>query len=372
MLREFFSSWFGRLMAMMLLIGSAFTASHHSVRAQEKALNPVVSRLIQNYVAELQTFDISAKTHAKAMSGLCMSPNAAKLEQTRATFRSLSMSHARINVIYFGPIRTQTRLERLLFWPDPRGRGLKQISSALASLDPSVTSTETLKQKSVALQGLGVQDYLLFGRNAETLADNIKQPEAVHRCLFALASAGVIADIAQNLLAEWTGGYGGRLLNAHDADPIHRNQDEVMQKFLSSIAEALQVVGEQKLRAVLKSQPQKARPKRAPLWRSEMTLSHLSQTISRLQDFFAQDLWRPLENQRVQYSVRLIHTELDLAHKALEAMDPSDWMKVSQNPDIHGQFTAITFGLINAHELLTKQLMFALNLSAGFNSLDGD
>ena len=60
-----------------------------------------------------------------------------------------------------GRSRRKTRLERILFWPDRKSIGLKQVQAALAAKDTSITDAGKLKGKSVAVQGLGALEFLL-------------------------------------------------------------------------------------------------------------------------------------------------------------------------------------------------------------------
>ncbi len=70
-----------------------------------------------------------------------------------------------------GPAREDNRFERLFFWPDRRGRGLRQVQGILAEEDETATDPATLYQKSVAVQGLLALDFVLSGEGNETLVE---------------------------------------------------------------------------------------------------------------------------------------------------------------------------------------------------------
>ncbi len=111
----------------------------------------------------------------------------------------------RIEHITFGPIAEGNRHERMFFWPDRRGLGARQIAAAVASRDPTVLEPTSLASKSVALQGLGAIEQVLFGE----WPDAVEADARSYRCGFARSIAANMAATAQAVSAEWarTDGY---------------------------------------------------------------------------------------------------------------------------------------------------------------------
>jgi predicted lipoprotein len=70
--------------------------------------------------------------------------------------------------IRFGPVTEENRLERILFWPDRKGIGLKQVQAAIAGEDATAADPQTLPGKSVAMQGLGALEFVLFGTGSDS------------------------------------------------------------------------------------------------------------------------------------------------------------------------------------------------------------
>ena len=79
-----------------------------------------------------------------------------------------------------------------LFWPDRKGIALRQVQAILAKQDATATDPATLKTKSVAVQGLGALEYVLFGTGAEALA----LPEGDFRCDYGNAITSAVSDVA--------------------------------------------------------------------------------------------------------------------------------------------------------------------------------
>ena len=83
----------------------------------------------------------------------------------------------------------------MLFWPDRKGIGLKQVQAALAAKDPTAADAAQLAGKSVAMQGLGALEFVLFGTGAETLAGT----GDAYRCAYGAAIAANLDGIAAEL-----------------------------------------------------------------------------------------------------------------------------------------------------------------------------
>ena len=101
--------------------------------------------------------------------GAVQNPSPAALDAARDAARAALLAWGRIEPLRFGPIIQQQRIERLLFYPDPHGIVAKQISQAArqarceADIEP-----DKLAGASVAVQGFGAVDAVLYGNGAES------------------------------------------------------------------------------------------------------------------------------------------------------------------------------------------------------------
>ena len=95
---------------------------------------------------------------------LCSAPGEDQLKAARANFRETVIAWSEIEWFRFGPIVRENRVERILFFPDRKGTGLRQVQSALAKEDQTVLELSSLQKKSVALQGLGALEFVLSER----------------------------------------------------------------------------------------------------------------------------------------------------------------------------------------------------------------
>ena len=98
--------------------------------------------------------------------------------QAKQAFAATVAAWSKVEILRFGPVTEDHRYERLFYWPDPKGIGLRQVQEALAKQDESVTLPDELAGKSVALQGLPALEYLLYGDGAEASPRNARSSAA--------------------------------------------------------------------------------------------------------------------------------------------------------------------------------------------------
>ncbi len=128
-----------------------------------------------------ETFRDKARALESTMQALCADPSANKMNDAKQGFADTVDAWSHIEIVRVGPVIEQNRFERILYYPDKKGLGLKQVQRYLADKDESVTTADGLKTKSVAAQGLGALEFVLYGTGAEALT--------ARRMIFAAAMA---------------------------------------------------------------------------------------------------------------------------------------------------------------------------------------
>ena len=254
-----------------------------------------------------------------AVMPLCETPSSAQLELVQRAYADLVSAWGSIEMVRFGPVLGDNILDRFLFYPDRKGRGLKQVQKALATKDQSVLGAEQLARKSVALQGLGTLDFILSGSGAEQLA----VAGNPFRCQFALSIAGNLQNMATTLDDGWN---SDLLFVAMWSQPGPQNTvfidgREAIAHLLSTIVHALEAVREVRLAAFLKNDPAKDRPRSAVLWRSQNTLRLMRANVrsmarfyntSRLEDALPDELRQEVsEDIRRQFDALIRSMDID-------------------------------------------------------------
>ena len=134
--------------------------------------------LEQHILPGYARFDAAAHTFAQKTAALCQAPSPTALAEARDSARDALLAWGRIEHIRFGPITENKRLDRLIFYPDPRGFARKQIARLLRLHDEADLAPDKLAQASVAVQGFTAVDRVLWGKGSDALASPRRRPRS--------------------------------------------------------------------------------------------------------------------------------------------------------------------------------------------------
>lgn len=352
------------------LVAASLATTIHTAQAEEHHrswVDAATKRVIEPAYAD---FSVVAEASTIVLADLCEDPSAVTLEASRDTFAELVVAFARIEPYRFGPARSENRIERLFFWPDPRSRGLRQVQAILSSQDGTATTQTSLYQKSVAAQGIPALDFVLSGAGSEML----ETPDGDFRCRYGLAIAQNIAAIASELRDQWVGaeGYAARMRAAGPDQPTYRSPSEALSEILRAAREQTQIVRDFKLARVLGDAFGKAKPKRAPLWRSSLSLDMVHANLSTVAALLSS--W-PTEGSSARSDLRdQALFELGQARAVIAEIhaQTKDIAIAVNDPSLYERLSYATIPLEGAERLLTERIPASLGLGVGFNSLDGD
>lgn len=292
-----------------------------------------------------------------------------QLEELRAAFKGAVAAWSRIELYRLGPLLENDRSDRTLFWPDRRGIALKQVQQILAGADGAALDPSALREKSVAVQGLGALEFVLFGTGSETLAS----PQAEFRCGYAKAITALLDQTADELVEGWQdqGGIASRLILPTDMDPEFRNEDEVRQALVSLLAHGVEAIRDQRILPFLGREGEPSKPKSAPFWRSGMTMASILGNFEGLRRLFeASELgaYVPEENAGIGPEVLADFDALAKDGALVSGTTDVAVTDVVQRAALQRMVaTSQALG-----QVLGEQLPAALGLSVGFSSLDGD
>ena len=245
----------------------------------------VIDRAIDGFVRPAYaTFHEEAASADKAVAALCKDPSQANLDAARAKFADLVKAWSQAEIIQFGPITEDNRLERILYWPDRKSIGLKQVQAAIAGEDKSAADAATLHTKSVAMQGLGALEYILYGTGADDLAGK----DGAYRCAFGAAVAGNIDNIAMAVDAEWAGpdGFAKLWNNPGPDNPVYRDGTESVTELMEVFINGLEMVRDVRVKGFLGDKPDADKPKGAIFWRSDLTGTSLAGNLEGMDRLF--------------------------------------------------------------------------------------
>lgn len=316
--------------------------------------------------------DAAAQTE-QALAAYCAAPADVGLgKAVRERFEALAAAWGRVSFLRFGPLVEANRFERFFFFPDVRGLVVKQTSALLAAADAQLLDVETLRSRSVAVQGLGALEYALFDTNASA---TIARDDAVgrYRCAYARGVAGALRRTAQELAAAWsaTGVFAREFSRPAATHRLYRSTTEVAAEAVKATSGGIQFVRDVLLLPALGGDTAAARGQRLPLWRSGATAALFIGTLEGLRDFLdagrlaaalaPDQRWVPAsfaeEAGRIAAQWRSLSLPLDAA---------------VSDPQARGTLELTVLQLKNLKDVNDSYLAPALGVSIGFNAFDGD
>lgn len=355
-----------KLTSIILFLLSFGPAIAQDDVATKNVLSNVLVEYIQPRYADLFT---KSQTLRSAATELCQSASKQNLELAQSEFIGFANSWARIEWFRVGPIMSKNRVERILFYPDRKSTGLKQVQRALLNQDQTVTNFNRLAQKSVAVQGLGALEFILFGTGFEDL----QSATGSHRCRFANAVAQNLEHISKTLSDGWANGSMAAQfwINPNDENPLFRDDNEALNVLIGTLVHGLEALKDVRIGAFLKEEAKLDRPKSALMWRSENTIGMIENGLEGLNELFDKSGIETLlgaENRNISDAIRF---EFNQAINTARILNKSVFDILADNEErqkVSYLKLAIGFTMSRIDENLSRQL----GLSAGFSFGDGD
>jgi hypothetical protein len=350
------------LLALLLLAGPAAPQG----RVSTDTVHMVMARTIEDVVRPgYAAFADSVGKLEKGMAELCARPSASAYGTVRDVFAEAVAAWSGIDFIRFGPAAAANRLERVQYWPDRKSIGLKQVQEILATRDPSAADAASLAGKSVAVQGLGALEFVLFGTGSEALASS-GDP---FRCRYGQAIAVNLATIASELQAGWADGSAASTKWTVGRDP--EAAAATLNELLSTVIHGLEAVRDVRLRGFLDVASGKDRPKLAIFWRSCQTIASIRANIAGLARMFDESAMialLPEGETGIADSIRFEFNELDGLLSGLGG--PID--KLLSDDASRDRLVVADLVIKSLVERFDTQFAPAAGLSAGFSFSDGD
>ncbi|RFC64057.1 peptidase M75, Imelysin [Fulvimarina endophytica] len=319
-----------------------------------------------------QAFDDAVREQAFMLETLCSDPTKENLQSAQENFGGLVSAFSKIEFVRFGPIREDNRLERILFFPDPRGVMAKQVQAILKDQADNALHAETLAEKSVAVQGLPALQYVLFGDGSDDLATE----SGAYRCSYGKAIAANLSSISTALVEEWGDetGISERLMEPAEDDPVYRTASDSLGAIVSIFTEGLEIVADQRLSPPLSAEDGADAPAKPNLFlfgASDNALTALQGDFEGLQQLFeAVDFPAvlPADKQFLGPSIELEFTQIGSNLDAVE----TPLSEAVADADSLGKLGYVLIATRSLRSQFTDQLAPALGLASGFSSLDGD
>jgi uncharacterized protein len=357
-----------RLLLAACLAQQVVTAP--AIAAEPPGAAAMVQGAIEGYVRPAYaSFASSAGALGEAVDALCAAHSPAQLAAARIAFSATVAAWSRVELVRFGPVTEENRLERVLYWPDRRSTGLKQVQAILAEEDASAVAPASLAGKSVAVQGLGALDFALFGTGSDDLAN-----AAGFRCAYAAAISGNVGTIAARLDAAWAEGEGvaGLWATPGPENPLYRDGGEALGELLDTMIHGLELVRDVRINGFLGQESAGDKPKQALFWRSGTTIAVLRGNLASIDGLLeASGMATHLPEDR-RWIVQSARFEFRNADRALARLDGVPVDAILADPDLRSKLDYVRLVTSSLSDVIGRQLSGEFGLTAGFSSLDGD
>ncbi len=332
--------------------------------------NAVIERTIHVFVKPAYERLAGATGTLEAdMAALCGSPSRDRLETARNGFKAAIESWSRVEIVRFGPVTENNRLERLQFWPDRKGIGLKQVQAAIASEDAAAADAGRLAGKSVAMQGFGALEYVLFG----TGADELGRSGPAYRCSYGKAIAGNVAAIAAETSAAWKDpeGFAASWINPAPGNPVYHTDAEALTELLDTLVQGLEMLRDVRIDGFLGNDASGDRPKQAIFWRAQATTASLEGNLEGLAEIMTASGVRDVLPANGRWVADSIDAQFANGVDALARL-AAPVETVLRNPKQRERLAFARVVTTSLSATIGVRLAGELGLTAGFSSLDGD
>jgi hypothetical protein len=351
-------------LVLAVLAGPAVATGMDPIASRQQA---VVTRAVEGYLRPAyHAFRHRAETLAHAVDHFCANPGRIEHLAVRDAFGTAVTAWARLDFLRFGPAAADARLERIAFWPDPRGVVERQLRQLIAGPSLAGLDAARIAGQSAAVQGLPAIERLVVVLPADT------DPAGLARnCIVAKAAAGNVAAIAGELDAAWSRD-DVLILTPGPDNPAYRSWEEAANEVLKASLTGLEQIRDLALRPAMGDAPDKARPNRFPYARSGATVAYLAAAIAAQRDFIdASGIAAGLPEQDA-WAQGSVDFELHQAERTLAALAGNDVGAIATEPALRGKLDYVTIALASVRATMASTIATDLGLSVGFNALDGD
>lgn len=355
---------------LLLLAGCVTTPAEPAT----DSLDGLGARVLRDYIRPhaRALVESTARLHG-AVDAYCAQPaDAQRRARVERNLADVVGAWAGVELLRFGPLVEQNRLEQFFFWPDPRGVLQRQVRTLLAAADPALLQEGNLQAQSVATQGIPALEYVLHADEAPT---RIAQGDASgrYRCEFAAAVSGNLARLAMEIDAGWntSASLAAEFSRPSPRNDIYRSNTEVATEVLKALSTALHVARDQKLAPALGDDAATARGNLLPLHRAGLTAHYLASGAAALSQFVAAGEFGaalPADSAWVESNLR---EELQRVREDFEGLSMPVDRAVTDASERDAVLHAALL-LANARAIVDEYLAPALGVNLGFNALDGD
>lgn len=308
---------------------------------------------------------------ASNMQGLCADRSQPALAGARQQFGSVVRAWSMIESVRFGPVLKDNRLERILFYPDRQGIGLRQVQKILGTRDQRAIHLDSLQKKSVAVQGLVAMEFVLFGTGADV---DLSAKGDGFRCAYGLAVSQALRAVSREVLADWEaeGGIADHMAGPQATFEDYRTEDEVLRELLGIFVHSMELVRDTRLQQLVGSDARPGSARTALYKRAELTIESAAANIEGLRNALLLSGIADKLAETDRWAAGALDFEMQNFVRTAGEIADMPIAQAVQDQEAYGKLKYLMILTASIQRILVDQLAASLGLSAGFSSLDGD
>lgn len=370
------------LLALPILIaGLAGQALAQDAAPADKGIDysVFVPRLIERFAVpaaeDLGTRLVTLETAINAACAADLDAAAAKRARAdfAAAFRAAVVAHGHLSTLRIGALADENRAERLAFIPDSRGVVRRQVTRLVAAGDPSALQASSLRDKSVALQGLTALEWIAYDKDgAVTLGSAGKPERRDYVCGYARALGERLIETAGEVSKSYRDpdGQTALLLTPGPDNSLAKTDKEASGFVFNALLTALELSRDQVVAPLLAEGPAAARAARVPFARSHTAFDHLAATLDGFAGAINAAGFADADSD-AQWIGNTVSFEARNAGQALGAISPDPLAALEDEKDL-GKLAYVRTVLDGLRPMIAGELAGYLDFKGGFNALDGD
>ncbi|AKI02188.1 putative periplasmic lipoprotein [Hoeflea sp. IMCC20628] len=350
-----------------LMVGSAAAQSDLPLSQTREIMAGTVNSFVRpGYAA----FHASSDRLVEVAQQLCKSPGSESLDAARNAFADTVLSWSAIEIVRFGPVSADNRFERVLFYPDRKGTGLRQVQAVLAGDEALGWTLEDLQGKSVAIQGLGGLEFALNGDGSAVLTDAQKGQS---RCRYIDLAAQNLQNIGAELDAAWADdkGIASIWMNPGPDNPVLRDSHEALSQLLGTMIHGLEHVRDVRIGNFLGTAKKNGLPKTAIYRRAGLTMASIAANLASIERLFNESgIERALTYDATKLASE-VRFEIEQTIKTANSFDAGVEALLADDVT-RKRLEYLQVAIRSVIQRLDGEVSAAAGLSAGFSFGDGD
>lgn len=308
---------------------------------------------------------------ARSAEAFCERPDPERLSAVRAAYHAAADAWQAIRPVRFGPVEDDLRFYRFQLWPDKRGTVQRHLSRLLAGQDPAALQPEQFAKATVAIQGFGALERLLFPASEVEAAAFLDGDAPNFRCALVQAITANLAAMSRAVAQAWSQGdsaYRRHFVTADQGNAVFADRDAATGLLFHTLRTQLEAIPLEKLQMPLGSERQWAKPKRAESWRSGRSLRNVGLALEAAAELYRVGFAGRIDDAGLRAKVERRFDQARRSLAEIEAPLPEAVTDAEQRRRVE----ALGRRLEALNETLRVEVTEALGIPVAFNSLDGD